>query len=153
MYLLVVDRQRCRRQVDVPQLPATGSQPDVSAGAARLVEQPRVFPIGGVGNHLHQVGAAQPFRRNVHHTCEGSIGVDDGAFTRNSERAFPHLFNKQTVRGICRLERVDNWPCAALHDDGINLAGANGAQGIFSFRQLAPKALKLGIFTGGHFKP
>ena len=70
------------------------------------------------------------------------VGVHDHAGRGYREGALVHLLHQQPIRRVGGLEAVHDRPGGTLHDDGVDLAGANGVQSVFSLGQPSTQPLQ-----------
>ncbi len=138
MHLALVEREGSRGDVCTSRFAASGAdQPNV----ATLAEHAGGIPIRRVGHEVCQIAAAKLLHRHPHQAFESSVGVHDHACRRHGEGALVHLLHEQPVRRVGSLEAVHYGPGGTLHDDGVDLAGANGAQRVLSLGQLPAQSL------------
>jgi hypothetical protein len=64
-----------------------------------------------------------------------AIAVQDGVIATENSGAFVHPLHENTVGMIGPLQREHFLPAVAVHDNGIDFAGTNGAEGFLGFAQ------------------
>ena len=69
----------------------------------------------------------------VENIGEAAIGVEDGAVVGKSGGAFVDGFDEQAVRMLGALKSENLVAFGRADDDGIDFAGADGAQCLFKF--------------------
>ncbi len=81
--------------------------------------------------------------RLLDHPGETVVGEEDGPFRRDGQAGLGHRLDHQPVEALGLAEREDPLALAAGDDDGVDLAFADGPEGVLGLGQLAPQALEL----------
>src|SRR5262245_35839276 len=74
-----------------------------------------------------------------------SVAVQDGAVARDCQRALVHALDQRAIGLLSAAQGKNLRPLGPAHDERIDGAMIDGAQGFFGFRQPCSQNLELGL--------
>ena len=129
---------------------------DGYGAAARLQDDPRLrrsapglgqqqvqTPTAVATDELRQGSSRDVLQGLLDHLGETVVGEEDGPLGRDGQADLGHRLDHQPVEALGLAEREDPLALAAGDDDGVDLAFADGPEGVLGLGQSAPQALEL----------